>query len=62
MQSLILRRSLLWLWAIGAYASEEMGALLYRGPLDRRDGEFMCQMKDPFGNLFGLVGPNLNQD
>ena len=37
--------------------AEAFGASLYRGPLDRKDGEFMCQMKDPFGNLFGLVGP-----
>jgi predicted enzyme related to lactoylglutathione lyase len=49
-------------FAAATARSEEMGALLYRGPLDRGDGEFMCQMKDPFGNLFGLVGPNLNQD
>jgi predicted enzyme related to lactoylglutathione lyase len=41
--------------------SDEMGAQLHRGPLDRGDGEFMCQMKDPFGNLFGLVGPSMNQ-
>ena len=34
-----------------------LGATLYRGPLDRLDGEFMCQVKDPFGNLLGLVGP-----
>jgi predicted enzyme related to lactoylglutathione lyase len=33
------------------------GAILYRGPLDRGDGKFMCQVKDPFGNLIGLVGP-----
>ena len=37
--------------------AESLGATLYRGPLDRGDGEFMCQMKDPFGNLFGMVGP-----
>jgi predicted enzyme related to lactoylglutathione lyase len=34
-----------------------LGAVLYRGPLDRGDGTVMCQMKDPFGNLFGLIGP-----
>src|SRR5579862_9250971 len=28
-----------------------LGAVLYRGPLDRGDGLYMCQMKDPFGNL-----------
>jgi predicted enzyme related to lactoylglutathione lyase len=34
-----------------------LGATVYRGPLDREDGEWMCQMTDPFGNLLGLVGP-----
>ena len=33
-----------------------LGATLYRGPLDRNDGSWMCQMRDPFGNVFGLVG------
>jgi predicted enzyme related to lactoylglutathione lyase len=37
--------------------AESLGATLYRGPLGCGDGEFMCQMKDPFGNLFGMVGP-----
>lgn len=35
----------------------DLGALLYRGPLDRQDGTYMCQVKDPFGNLMGMVGP-----
>jgi predicted enzyme related to lactoylglutathione lyase len=33
------------------------GATLYRGPLERLDGGFMCQVRDPFGNLAGFVGP-----
>jgi predicted enzyme related to lactoylglutathione lyase len=33
------------------------GATLYRGPLDIEDGLTICQIKDPFGNLLGLVGP-----
>lgn len=33
-----------------------LGAVLYRGPLDRLDGTYMCQVKDPFGNLIGLIG------
>ena len=37
--------------------AQKMGAVLYRGPLDRNDGFFMCQVKDPFGNLLGLIGP-----
>jgi predicted enzyme related to lactoylglutathione lyase len=38
-----------------------LGATLHRGPLDRRDGTFMCQVKDPFGNVIGLVGPRIGQ-
>ena len=34
-----------------------LGATLYRGPLDREDGYFMCQVKDLDGNLIGLIGP-----
>jgi uncharacterized protein len=37
--------------------AQQMGAVLHRGPLDREDGTFMCQVKDPFGNALGLVGP-----
>ncbi len=35
----------------------ELGAKLYRGPLNREDGSYMCQIKDPYGNLMGLIGP-----
>jgi predicted enzyme related to lactoylglutathione lyase len=34
-----------------------LGAQLYRGPLDRQDGTYMCQVKDLDGNLIGLIGP-----
>ena len=34
----------------------ELGGSLYRGPLKRLDGKFMCQVKDPFGNVIGLIG------
>ncbi|HET7090661.1 MAG TPA: VOC family protein [Anaerolineae bacterium] len=37
--------------------AENLGAVLYRGPLRRLDGQYMCQVKDPFGNLIGLIGP-----
>ena len=37
--------------------AQELGAELYRGPLDRKDGTFMCQVKDPYGNLIGIFGP-----
>lgn len=33
------------------------GAQLYRGPVPSEDGEQICQIKDPFGNVFGLEGP-----
>lgn len=35
-----------------------LGATLYRGPLDRQDGSYMCQVKDPDGNLIGIIGSN----
>lgn len=34
-----------------------LGAQLYRGPLLRTDGLWMCQVRDPFGNAIGLIGP-----
>ena len=37
--------------------AQEMGAVLHRGPLDRQDGFFMCQVRDPFGCAIGLIGP-----
>jgi predicted enzyme related to lactoylglutathione lyase len=37
----------------------KLGAILYRGPLDRKDGNYMCQVKDPYGNLIGLIGPSV---
>src|SRR5262245_51199598 len=38
--------------------AEALGGVLYRGPLHRPDGLTMCQMRDPFGNLIGFVGPS----
>lgn len=37
--------------------AEEMGGLVHRGPLEIEHGDSICQIADPFGNLFGLVGP-----
>lgn len=37
---------------------EELGACLYRGPMEIEDGLSMCQVGDPFGNLIGLRGKN----
>ena len=38
-----------------------LGAVLYRGPRDREDGTYMCQVKDPYGNLIGFVGPVVDE-
>jgi predicted enzyme related to lactoylglutathione lyase len=35
---------------------EHAGATLYRGPLVIGNGDAICQMSDPFGNLLGLIG------
>jgi predicted enzyme related to lactoylglutathione lyase len=32
------------------------GGQLHRGPLPLEDGDAICQIQDPFGNLFGLIG------
>ena len=32
------------------------GATLYRGPLTIGNGEVICQLADPFGNVFGVIG------
>ncbi|HEU4324108.1 MAG TPA: VOC family protein [Roseiflexaceae bacterium] len=42
--------------------AENGGGALYRGPLDRLDGFWMCQVRDPFGNLIGLVGPRQEKE
>jgi predicted enzyme related to lactoylglutathione lyase len=49
-------------WRVDDFAAalaraQRLGATLYRGPLDRLDGSLMCQVKDPFGNVLGLIGP-----
>jgi len=33
------------------------GATPHRGPLVVDDGRSICQLRDPFGNVFGLDGP-----
>lgn len=33
------------------------GATVYRGPLEIEDGRRIGQIRDPFGNVFGLIGP-----
>jgi len=36
---------------------QRLGAVLYRGPLVLEEGKKMCQVKDPWGNCIGLMGP-----
>jgi len=36
--------------------AEAMRGTVHRGPLKIEDGQTICQILDPFGNLFGLVG------
>ena len=35
---------------------QELGATLYRGPLEIGDGQMMCQVLDPWGNCIGIRG------
>ena len=35
-----------------------LGATLYRGPMEIENGLLMCQVQDPWGNCIGLRGPN----
>lgn len=35
----------------------QLGAEIYRGPMQIEHGLGMCQVTDPFGNLIGLRGP-----
>ncbi|MCM2279064.1 MAG: glyoxalase [Oligoflexia bacterium] len=37
--------------------AKSFGGKLHRGPLEIEDGNTICQILDPFGNLFGIVGP-----
>ena len=42
----------------GALAQmQDVGAVLYRGPMDIEGGQRMCQVLDPWGNCIGLRGP-----
>ena len=36
---------------------QNVGASLYRGPMDIEGGQRMCQVRDPWGNCLGLRGP-----
>lgn len=35
---------------------ESLGSKIYRGPIPIENGQGMCQVTDPFGNLIGLRG------
>lgn len=48
-------------WEVGSFDLtknhlENIGATLYRGPMNIENGYKMCQFKDPFGNLIGIRG------
>ncbi|GHF94339.1 hypothetical protein GCM10017783_02940 [Deinococcus piscis] len=48
-------------WSAPDFAGElarlqALGATLYRGPMAIENGEQMCQVMDPWGNLLGLRG------
>lgn len=34
--------------------ARELGAILWRGPLEFEPGKWICQIQDPFGNIFGM--------
>lgn len=36
--------------------AQNHGAKIYRGPLAIEENQAICQMWDPFGNLFGMQG------
>jgi predicted enzyme related to lactoylglutathione lyase len=38
---------------------EQLGALLYRGPMKIESELWMAQLRDPFGNLIGIRGPRV---
>ena len=37
---------------------EQVGAVLYRGPMEIENGQRTCQVRDPWGNCIGLRGPS----
>ncbi|KAF3887974.1 MULTISPECIES: VOC family protein [Nostocales] len=51
-------------WSVDSFyqameLAQKHGAKLYRGPLTIENNQAICQMWDPFGNLFGLQGSTL---
>ncbi|MDY0831642.1 MULTISPECIES: VOC family protein [unclassified Pseudomonas] len=41
--------------------SVTLGATLYRGPMKIEGGEWMCQVRDPWGNCIGLRQAGLDK-
>ena len=37
----------------------EMGATIHRGPKELKGGVMVCQLKDPYGNVFGIQGRSM---
>jgi predicted enzyme related to lactoylglutathione lyase len=44
--------------SVAVARAESKGARLHRGPLAIDDARSIAQMVDPFGNVFGIDGPN----
>ena len=42
--------------AVAISRAEYLGGSVYRGPLEIENGDSICQIADPFGNLLGMVG------
>ena len=40
---------------------QDLGATLYRGPLAIEGGQWMCQVRDPWGNCIGLRQAGLDK-
>ena len=50
-------------WAVESFdafvgRATSLGAVIYRGPIDIEEGRKMAQLKDPFGNVLGVRGPD----
>lgn len=49
-------------WQVPAFDAalkhlQQVGARLYRGPMQIEGGQIICQVQDPWGNCIGLRGP-----
>jgi predicted enzyme related to lactoylglutathione lyase len=49
-------------WSVSSVGSAreqllERGATPHRGPIEVEHRRSICQLRDPYGNIFGLDGP-----